>query len=224
MHCPEIVFEPGVASRHGVFLAVTCIEGADCSGSLDSLLTEAEREVRSSYSLEDLKNNPKIRALRDFYWRIGVDPTKQRPSSEALVRRVLRGGSIPRINCAVDAGNIVSMKTLVPIGVYDLAKLAPPLWLRHSMEGERFWPIGGRPERLEKGQIVLADREKIVHVYPYRDSEETKVERGSRDLLVVACGVPGLPKGDVVDAAEQVARLVEEHCGGKGAPGVRVMP
>ncbi len=224
MYCPEIILEPEISSRHGVFLAIVCLEGADCGRTLDSLLTRVEEEVRSMYRLEDLRNDPRVRALRDFYWKIDIDPTKQRPASEALVRRVLRGGSIPRINCAVDAGNIVSMKTLVPIGIYDLAKLSPPIRMRYSRDGELFKPIGRKPERLRERQIVLADIERIVHVYPYRDGEETKVDSTSRDLLVVAGGVPGLSRDVVVHAAREVARLIVEQCGGTQVSEVKTVP
>ncbi|RLI77804.1 hypothetical protein DRP07_11825, partial [Archaeoglobales archaeon] len=48
-------------------------------------------EIKNNYNLENLKDHPVVRAYRDFYWRIGIDPTKQRPSSEALLRRGLKG-------------------------------------------------------------------------------------------------------------------------------------
>jgi DNA/RNA-binding domain of Phe-tRNA-synthetase-like protein len=65
-------------------------------------LEEARR--RLSLTLPSLKDHPIIRAYRDFYWRLGIDPTKQRPSSEGLARRLLAQGRLPRINSVVDAG------------------------------------------------------------------------------------------------------------------------
>ncbi|MEM2412537.1 MAG: hypothetical protein QW447_02425, partial [Candidatus Bathyarchaeia archaeon] len=52
----------------------------------------AYAEVKAKYDIEKLKENPVVRAYRDFYWKLGIDPTKTRPSGEALLRRVLHGG------------------------------------------------------------------------------------------------------------------------------------
>jgi len=219
LECPEVRVDEEVYRRHKVFLAVACVYGAECGKTLDRQLKAAEEEVRGRYSLEGLREDPRVKALRSFYWSMGIDPTKQRPASEALVRRVLRGASIPRINCAVDAGNIVSMETLIPIGIYDVAKLKPPLTLRYSRPGEAFKPIGRGELRLTGREIVLADEEKVVHIYPYRDGEATKVDADSRDLLVIAAGVPGLTEDEVVEAARRVVSLILSECGAEGFTG-----
>ncbi len=211
--CPRITIQPELHARHGVYIAYACAHAAHCGKTLDAQLAEAEEKARAAYSPETLREDPRVKALRRLYWRIGIDPTKQRPASEALIRRVLRGHSIPRINCAVDAGNIASMETLIPIGVYDIAKLKPPLTLRHSREGEQFKPIGRRLLRLSKGQIVLADTEKIIHLYPYRDGEATKVDPTTSDILIVAAGAPGIPQNTVTAAAQRAATLIRLHCG-----------
>jgi len=216
--CPEVVIDDEVKERFEVFLAVTCVFELEGEGSAEEFLLEAEERVRREFSLEKLKDYPRVRALRDFYWRLGIDPTKQRPSSEALVRRVLRGRKVPRINCIVDVGNAVSMVTLVPIGIYDLDKLCPPLRLRFAKEGEVFKPIGGSLEKLSRGQIVLADARRVVHVFPHRDCDETKVTGETRNVFVVACGVPGLGERVVVETAREVGSKLIELCGGRSTP------
>jgi len=218
VECPEIVIDDKVKEKFDVFLAVTCIFELKREGSAEKFLLEAEEEVRREFSLEKLKDYPRVRALRDFYWRLGIDPTKQRPSSEALVRRVLRGRKVPRINCIVDVGNAVSMVTMVPIGIYDLDKLHPPLRLRFAEEGEMFKPIGGSLEKLSREQIVLADLWRVVHVFPHRDCDETKVTGETRNVLVVACGVPGLGEKIVVEATREVSSKLIELCGGQSTP------
>ena len=76
--------------------------------------------VRKKYDLQQLKDLPSVRAYRDFFWRVGVDPTKSRPASEALIRRVLSGKKIPNINTLVDAYNLASMKTEIALAAFDL--------------------------------------------------------------------------------------------------------
>lgn len=79
---------------------------------------------------------------RALYRRYGVDPTRHRPSSEALLRRVRRGDPLPRINSLVDVANTVSLRLQVPIGLYDLAQVHGPLSLRLGREAESYVGIG----------------------------------------------------------------------------------
>lgn len=218
--CIEISIDESALIAGEVFLAYACVEGVSVRRGdprAEEVLARAEEEARRLYSLPDLKDYPVVRALRRFYWRIGIDPTKQRPASEALARRVLRGRPLPRINNVVDAGNAVSLVTLVPIGIYDLDRISGPLTLREARRGEPFYPIGGEPEVLSEGQIVLADPEKVLHVFPYRDSTLTMVREVTERVLVVACGVEGMDKALVVDAARRTASTVVEVAGGRAS-------
>ncbi len=171
--------------------------------------------IISQYNIDRLKEHPIIRAYRDFYWRLGIDPTKTRPSSEALIRRILRTKSIPLINNVVDAGNFASVETLIPIGLYDLDKVRGTLKLRLSREGEIFEPIGGSREVLRQGLPVLADDEKIIHLYPHRDSKYTMIRDTTRNVLVVSCGVPNVPTTLVMEAAKKTIDYIVRFAGGK---------
>ena len=110
-----------------------------------------------TYTLSSSKHHPVVRAYRDFYWRIGIDPTKVRPASEALARRFISSGSLPRINNVVDAGNLASLETLVRIGLYDLGRVRGEMVLRFSQEGESLVDIAGLERRLGGNDFVLAD-------------------------------------------------------------------
>ncbi len=172
--------------------------------------------VKTKYTLEKLRVDPVVRAYRDFYWRLGIDPTKTRPASEALVRRVLRG-KFPRINPIVDAGNIASVMTLVPIGIYDLRKAKPPFRIVLTKGGEIFRPIGSPEEKLRAGIPVLMDSKGIImHVYPHRDSVDTMVDESTRDVLIVGAGVPGvdavLVRETVINVVKLLKKLSCESC------------
>ena len=173
-----------------------------------------ERLKKRFGSVEKLTKNEIVQAYRKFYWRIGIDPTKTRPSGEALARRVLRGKQLPKINPIVDIGNVVSAETLVPIGIYDLDRATTPLTLRLTRGGEEFKPIGGKDVVLEKNIPVLVDSKGIVmHVYPHRDSRLTCVTENTGKVLVLAAGVSGVPEALVVEAAKRVLELLEEYLG-----------
>ena len=187
---------------------ITGINNREYPPELEAEIRTAVEEARRTLSLDGLKDHPIVRAYRDFYWRVlKIDPTKQRPAQEALLRRVLRGEPLPRISPAVDAGNAASIKYIVPIGLYDLEKIkGDVLRIRMSRRGEVFRPIGGTPFELDE-QIVLASDTQILHVYPYRDSVDTKVEEATKDLLVVVAGVPGVDANRLVDTALYLRRL-----------------
>ena len=168
-------------------------------------------EVRDliGYTVENLKNHPVARAFRDFYWKIGIDPTKRRPSGEALARRILLGGSLPKINNLVDAGNLASARTLIPIGIYDLGKVSGRLVLRFAVEGEVFEDFKGGRKLLTRRDIVLADELGPIHIFPYRDSKRAMITYATRKALIVGCGVPGVPR----EKAEEACELVIHYLG-----------
>ncbi len=222
----EVSVDEEVASM-GVFVSWTIVRSVKVSktqGDALEVLKEEVGEIKGKHTLESLRRDPVVRAYRDFYWRIGIDPTKTRPSSEALVRRILRDKPFPLINSVVDAGNLVSAKTLVPIGLYDLSKVRGDPTLRMAREGEIFKPIGGGEERLTGKEVVLADDEKVMFLYPHRDSRETMITEGTEDVLIVAAGVPGVDRGLVRRAAKMAADFIIRFSGGGTQGRVREAP
>jgi DNA/RNA-binding domain of Phe-tRNA-synthetase-like protein len=174
-------------------------------------------EVRGKYSVEALKDELTVRAYRDFYWRLDVDPTKTRPSGEALLRRVLRGGELPRISTVVDAYNLASMSTIVPVSGFDLDRVSPPFEVRFAGD-ESFRGIGmDRPMRLAEGTLVLADKHGVLCVYPYRDSDHSRITLSTRNVLVVAYGCPGIVEDQLRVAVESTLSYIRQTSGGEVA-------
>jgi DNA/RNA-binding domain of Phe-tRNA-synthetase-like protein len=174
-------------------------------------------EVRARYSAEELKNNPTVRAYRDFYWRLGVDPTKTRPSGEALLRRILHGDELPCISTAVDAYNLASIKTIIPISGLDADHLNPPLQIRFAESGEAFQGIGmAKPISLTQGTLILADRTQVLCIYPYRDSDQTKIGMWTRNVILIAYGVPGILEEQLKEAVEIALSHIKQISGGEG--------
>ncbi len=199
----------------GISIAFSSVRGVEVRESGRKVIELAVEEVRRKYTLEGLKEDPVVRAYRDFYWRIGIDPTKVRPSSEALVRRILKEG-LPSINSVVDSGNAASAITLVPIGLYDLGKVRGKLELRLAEPKEVFKPIGGGEKILSGGEPVLADEDGPIFLYPHRDSVRTMITQETRDVLIVAAGVPGVDASLLKRAASLTLEFIMETSGGEG--------
>jgi len=182
----------------------------------DALRQAVIEEVRGRHELESLKDNPTVRAYRDLFWSLGIDPTKTRPSGEALLRRVLHGREIPKISTVVDSYNLASLKTIIPLSGFDLDTLHLPLRVRLSRQNEEFYGIGMKaPIKLEKRMLVLADRERIVCIYPYRDAEATKITEKTRNVVIVGYGAPKVQKEELTRAVKTALSFILQTSGGK---------
>ena len=212
---------PGICVCEGDIRSVR-IEGENAG--LESLKRAIRLELKSRYTLEQVKDDPVFRAYRDFFWSVGVDPTKTRPASEALVRRILSGGKLPRINTTVDAYNLASACSGIPIAAFDADTLTGGLTLRFAAEGEQFLGIGmEKPTLLKKNQVIMTDESKIIAIYPYRDSDTTKVTAETRNIRIVTCGVPGIGRELVSGAFDLCAGYLEKYTGGASA-GAEIFP
>jgi DNA/RNA-binding domain of Phe-tRNA-synthetase-like protein len=143
---------------------------------LDGPLAQAEAAVRVNPPEE-------AAAVRTMYKRVGIDPTKRRPSSEALLRRVRKGDSLPRINSMVDVCNWCSLECQLPYGLYDAAHIEGDVVLRLGVEGESY-PGIRKDEVHVAGRITLADS-RGPFGNPTSDSARTMVTTETRRALVV---------------------------------------
>lgn len=125
-----------------------------------------------------------LQPARALYRSVGMDPTRYRPSPEALLRRLLKGEPFPRIHPAVDLGNLWAVLSGLPVGLYDADRLAPgAIEARLGRAGEWYEGIG-KPEVHLSGRLTLAD---AVGPFgnPSSDSLRTSVGPGARHLLYV---------------------------------------
>jgi DNA/RNA-binding domain of Phe-tRNA-synthetase-like protein len=183
---------------------------------LEQFKVEVIKQVRKEYSLDALKDQPVFRAYRDFFWRVGIDPTKNRPAAEALIRRILGGRMVPRINTLVDAYNLASIKSRIALATFDTDKLNGNLLMKFAEEGEQFVGIGMEKTLVLKGgEIVISDEEKLVAVYPYRDADNTKVTERTKNITIIVCGAPGINEQTLENASHVTLEYVMRFCDGE---------
>ena len=159
---------------------VLWLEGAtvvDREPRLNAPLAAAEAAVRTNPPAE-------VTSVRTMYKRVGLDPTKTRPSSEALLRRVRKGDTLPRINSMVDVCNWCSLEFQLPYGLYDASKIDGDVELRIGRAGESY--AGIRKDEVHvDGRIALADAAGPFG-NPTSDSARTMVTTATtRAMLVV---------------------------------------
>jgi DNA/RNA-binding domain of Phe-tRNA-synthetase-like protein len=130
-------------------LEVHEVDVVESRADFDAEVAQAEAAARAGQVADPAP-------ARALYRRFGVDPTRYRPSSEALLRRVRRGDPLPRVNSLVDVANVVSLCLQVPIGLYDLAEVRGELHVRLGRDGESYGGIG-RGVVSVAGRICVAD-------------------------------------------------------------------
>lgn len=164
--------------------------------ALAALRKAVAERARSAWMTESLSAHPAVAAFRKLFKAAGCDPSRYRPSSEALLRRVLKGESLPAIHPLVDLNNCLSVVLAVPCCIVAEGSFSPPVTLRAGLPGESYESLRG-PFNLE-GKPLLADALGPFGT-PITDSQRVKVTDETRRAFLVAY----LPAGEV---APEVAR------------------
>ncbi len=124
----------------------------------------------------------------------------------------MSGGRLPAINTAVDAYNLASARSGIPIAAFDADSLNRELTMRLAEEGELFLGIGmEKPVLLQEKQVIVTDAANIIAIYPYRDSDATKVTMDTRNIRILTCGVPRVAREKVVEAYEVCAGYLKVY-------------
>jgi DNA/RNA-binding domain of Phe-tRNA-synthetase-like protein len=128
---------------------------SETPGELKSMIHELCEDIKNKYSKSSPSSIKGLEGAREIYKKIGIDPTKDRPSSEALFRRALKD-QFPFINSLVDTINFCSLTFLFPYGLYDSEKIKDSIEIRIGKKGDGYETIGKGRINLE-GKIVVCD-------------------------------------------------------------------
>jgi len=127
-------------------------EGEDALAGLRSAVAARARE---RYDLDAISDDPTVAAMRALFKAAGTKPSRYRPSSEALLRRLVKGEELPAISPMVDINNCLSAELAVPCCVMESGTFGPPFSWRAGTEGEHYESLRG-PFNLA-GKPLLCD-------------------------------------------------------------------
>lgn len=152
---------------------------------IDAIVEDIEilcSEIRKKYQ-SPADAMERLNVTRSLYRKIGLDPTKNRPSSEALLRRVLKGNALYQINSIVDICNLCSLKFLLSLGLYDVDQIKGRVKLRLGKHGEGY-------EGIRKEYVNVAGRITFVddlgpYGNPSADSARTMITEETTNVLFV---------------------------------------
>lgn len=191
------------------------VENSAYSEELWKLIDEQCENFRQTLTTDTVKDISAIAATRRVYKACGKDPSRYRPSSEALIRRVLQGKQLYQIDTLVDLINLASITYGYSIGGFDAGKFSgDTLSLGVGREGEPYEGIG-------RGMLNIAGlpvyRDAIGGVgTPTSDNERTKMGLATRRLVALVNGYDGNEE-TVRATAQLIIRLVERFCNGRNA-------
>lgn len=192
----------------GAAVEAMVVNTAYCQTLWDEIHTLEER-FRKELTTESLKQIPSIAATRSVYRACGKDPSRYRPASEALIRRMLQGKELYQIDTLVDLINLASIAFGYSIGGFDASKfVGDTLILGIGREGEPYEGIG-------RGQINIAGlpvyRDAVGGVgTPTSDHERTKIQLSTTHLLVLINGYDG-NRERVMENARYIQELLRRH-------------
>jgi DNA/RNA-binding domain of Phe-tRNA-synthetase-like protein len=152
-------------------------------------------------------------AVRTMYKRVGIDPTKRRPSSEALLRRLLKGEPLPRVNSMVDVCNWCSLEFQLPYGLYDASRIVGDVTLRIGAPGESY-PGIRKDDVNVGGRITLADAQGPFG-NPTSDSARTMVTEATTRALVVLFAPIDVDRAVFTRALDVTAQRMAEYTAGQ---------
>jgi DNA/RNA-binding domain of Phe-tRNA-synthetase-like protein len=206
---------PELAGR--VRLGVLELEGVTVGEADPALAAEIEAyaaELRALHGDGKSADVPGAADARALYKALGLDPTKTRPSSEALLRRVLKGEALYRINTLVDAMNLCSLRAQLPFGLYDRDRIEPPVVLRKGTAGESYEGIRKAAVNVE-GRPVLADA-RGAFGNPTSDSARTMVTLQTRAALVTVYAPSSFNEARLSEILKETETTLTRFCQGTG--------
>ena len=212
-----IAIDPDLArAAPGVKLGVALVEGVavrEHDAALWAELAGVAADLAAVGGVDQLADDPTVQAVRALYRRVGVDPSRYRPASEALLRRVAQGKGLPQVNTVVDVNTLHSLLTRLPWGVYDRARVQGDPVYRLGRPGETYAGIGKRA--LDAGgKLVLADAAGVFGS-PTADAERTAVTLAARDLLWVVFAPPSTPAAYLAQALDVALERLIGYNGGR---------
>ncbi len=213
MSSPVLSISQGISKKvPGLHLSTHSLIGITVTRTSESIL-ESKKKLLASFkgkTFDDIKDLPTFKAYRKIHDQIGTYPDNTPPAVENLYTRGILQGKFPTINNVVDACNIVSVISQIPIGVFDSDKITGNINLRLSTEGDEFTPIGKtKPSKITKGVPILQDEVRIISIPGVRDSNETKITKHTKNLLLISWGIKEIPADMLETVLEEAAHIIK---------------
>ncbi|HET9015078.1 MAG TPA: phenylalanine--tRNA ligase beta subunit-related protein [Thermomicrobiaceae bacterium] len=194
------------------------LDNTAANPEIDDLLSAAEALTRERFpDTPSIARFPAIAAWRGVYSRLGVKPNRYPCAAEALVRRVVETGRLPRISPLVDLCNALSVARAIPVAPFDLTHVEGDCTVRFASGADCFLAINGRePDIVPSGEVVYADATEDVlsRRWNWRQADKAKVTTASTALLITTEAVHERARENVEAVLVELAGRIPALLGG----------
>lgn len=171
-----------------------------------------QEELKISLESKSITDIAGVAEWRNVFKTFGMDPTRYRPSSEALFRRLKKGNRLPSIHSAVDLNNYFSLKYEIPMGIYNLNQIKMPVEIRIGNEDDQYEAINGRTMNMS-GKLLSADKEGAFGS-PIVDSKRTMTTENSKTALHLIYLKPSTSHTNAKKILDQIGSSFQQIHGG----------
>ncbi|WP_405641256.1 B3/4 domain-containing protein [Streptomyces sp. NBC_00019] len=186
-----------------------------------ALLDDAARRLAVRLDGRAPHEDPHMAAWREAYTAFGSKPSRTRNSAEALAKRALADGGLPRINLLVDLYNAISVARLIPVGGEDIDRIEGGMRLVRATGDEDFVTVAGGEEAVEHpdaGEVVWRDERGVTcRRWNWRQGPRTRLTEETVSGIFLLESLAPMPVPEVEAAAAELAELLE-----KFSPGARI--
>ncbi|MFD6245645.1 B3/B4 domain-containing protein [Streptomyces roseolus] len=187
----------------------------------EALLDEAATRLAARLDGRAPDQDPHVAAWRAAYTAFGAKPSRTRNSAEALARRALADGGLPRINRLVDAYNAISVAHLIPVGGEDLNRIRGGMRLVRATGAEEFVTVAGGEETVEHpepGEVVWCDERGVTcRRWNWRQGPRTRIDDDTTDALFLLESLAPMSREELLAAGQELADALR-----KVSPGARI--
>jgi len=187
MDLPETDFSPAIRNKiPGLKLGLLLCENINVtqkSSVADRAFEEVQSFITQKFAEAPPAEDEVVGAVRRMYRRIGWEPTRYRPSSEAMIRRIIKDKGLYRINNIVDLANVVSIRFHLLMGLYDSAKINGTITFDVGRENEVYEGIS-KPVIHAADKLILRDDDGIFG-NPTADSNRTRITSETKRCLAL---------------------------------------
>lgn len=199
-------------------LGVAAAKGVDNrapNAKITALLDQQVQAFASANAEANLRELPGIRACREAFQALGMNPNKFLCSIEALSKRVQKGSGLPHINSIVDLGNALSLQYLLPMGAHDVDRLEDGIQVRFSTPEDHFLPMGETsPESMPAGELVYVSGHTVkTRRWIWRQSDDGKITEETSHVFFPIDAFQDVNRDQALQARDALAALLREVFG-----------
>ena len=153
-------------------------------------------------------------AWRRVFQRFGAKAQRTPSSAEALRKRFLRDGTLPKVNPIVDLYNAISLEFAIPVGGENLAAYVGGPRLVIATGAEVFDTVkdGNRiEEHPEPGEVVWRDDVGVTcRKWNWRQGVRTRLDPDARRMWFILESLPEMPIDGLHGAGEALREGLRE--------------